>query len=83
MTNVLRRHPLLVYFVLAFAGFWACIGLGYAIATRTGASGSHLPNDQVDVAVEHCCHDQRLSERMGVPRGARAWLERDGRTRTT
>src|SRR3954454_6489169 len=26
------------------------------------------------------CHDQRLAERMGVPRGARAWLERHGRT---
>src|SRR5438046_9382088 len=29
MTNVLRSHPLLLYFVLAFALFWACIGLGY------------------------------------------------------
>ncbi len=29
MTNVLRSHPLLLYFILAFALFWACIGLGF------------------------------------------------------
>src|SRR2546427_147200 len=28
-------------------------------------------------------HDQRLAERMGVPGGARAWLERHGRTRSS
>jgi len=29
MTSFLRSHPLLLYFGLAFALFWACIGLGY------------------------------------------------------
>ena len=29
------------------------------------------------------CHNERLAEWMGVPRGARAWLERDGRTRSS
>jgi uncharacterized protein len=29
MTNILRSHPLLLYFILAFALFWACIGLGF------------------------------------------------------
>jgi membrane protease YdiL (CAAX protease family) len=28
VTNVFRSHPLLLYFVIAFALFWACIGLG-------------------------------------------------------
>jgi membrane protease YdiL (CAAX protease family) len=28
MTNLFRSHPLLLYFALAFALFWACIGLG-------------------------------------------------------
>src|SRR5436190_1162055 len=29
ITNVLRSHPLLLYFILAFALFWSCIGLGF------------------------------------------------------
>ena len=29
MTSFIRSHPLLLYFGLAFALFWACIGLGY------------------------------------------------------
>src|SRR5438552_16593384 len=29
MTSFLRSQPLLLYFGLAFALFWACIGLGY------------------------------------------------------
>src|SRR3982750_2331658 len=48
-------------------------------------AGANLFNGSAPAldAAEPGCHDQRLAERMGVPGGARAWLECHGRTRSS